>query len=101
MSVQLEFNLDNKSPEEVKEAIMQKQIDEACESMDKVRRKLFAELGQLKKEWAQLKQENEELKKDMGVLKNQKIEWTYGQNGLLFGIKDYHRDSIIQIESQS
>jgi archaellum component FlaC len=96
MPIQLEFNIDNKTPEEVRLSMMQKQIDESIETLGKVRRRLFAELGEMKKVCATLQKENQDLKEKLHNLTQDKIEWTYGQNHMLFDIK-----SPIRIESQS
>ena len=80
---QLEFNIDNETPENVRFSHMQKQIDAIAESAGKVRRKLFAELALLKKDCASLKDENSELKKEIRLLKNEKTEWLFCQDGLL------------------
>lgn len=89
--VQLELNIENKTSEEMQLAIMQKQIDQMCESMGKVRRKLFSELGEMKKVCSELQKENEELKSVLKELKNEKTktEWIYGQNGCLFDVREY------------
>ena len=87
--VQLEFNIENRSPEEVQLSILQKQIDQMCESMGKVRRKLFSEMSEIKKMYAELHQENQELKTMLKELKNERTEWTYGQNGSLFDVREY------------
>ncbi|MFI5420119.1 MAG: hypothetical protein ACHQ1H_04050 [Nitrososphaerales archaeon] len=62
MEIQLEFNFDNKTPDELRLSLMQAQIDQMGDSMGKVRRKMFAELGEMKKVCAVLQQENDELK---------------------------------------
>ena len=49
VDVQLEFNIENKSADELRAEIMQKQIDALSDSLTKVRKKLFAEVGALKK----------------------------------------------------
>lgn len=86
--MQLEFNLENKSESDVKLDQMQKQIDTAVESMGKVRRKLFSEMGELKKIMAELKVENETLKTQVRELKNEKIEWQYQKTDCLFDVRE-------------
>ena len=98
--VQLELNLEECSPEEMKLYLMQKQIDEACLSMDKVRKKLFAELGVAKKMISSLQASNELLKDSNAqlwdLLKAQSHEkqepetqWSYGKNDCLFDVLEY------------
>lgn len=61
-ALQYEFNLENLSESELQMKSMQSQIDEACESMGKVRRRLFAQMADLKKDMFEIKQENESLR---------------------------------------
>ncbi len=89
MEVQLEFNFENKTPEEMTVYMMQKQVDKACISMEKVRKKLFAELGEVKKLCAIMKQDNEDLRSKLKEFTNVKTEWTYGQNGCLFDVRKH------------
>ena len=91
MEVQLEFNFDNKTPEEMTLYMMQKQIDKLCGSMDKVRKKLFAEQGEMKKLCVSLQKENEELKSTVKELKYGKTEWVYGQDGCLFDVSKHQK----------
>ncbi len=60
--MQLEFNLDNLTDEDHRLSMMQRQIDEAVTSMDKVRRRLFSEITEVKRICADLQAENAELK---------------------------------------
>ena len=87
-AIQLELNIENKTPEEIRLSLMQKQIDQMGESMGKVRRKLFAEMGEMKKLYLEVQRENEELKSLLRSLKNEKTEWIYSQNGFLFDVVD-------------
>ena len=87
MTLQLELNIDNLSPNDFALQQMQRQIDDACESMAKVRRKMFAELGQLKKQMAILQKENAELSALIDSLGDKKIEWDYHRDDCLFDIK--------------
>jgi predicted nucleic acid-binding Zn-ribbon protein len=87
-TIQLELNIDDASDNDIELAVIQKQIDSMKESMGKVRRKLFAEVGSLKKTLTELANENESLKHSLLQLQDKKTEWTYGQNGLLFDIKE-------------
>lgn len=88
-AVQLEFNFDDKNPEEMQLHLMQKQIDEFCQSMDKVRRKLFSELGEMKKVCASLQKENEDLKATLKEIKHGKTQETDGQADSLFDVREY------------
>lgn len=87
--MQLEFNFDNKTPEELKLEEMQKQIDELNESMGKVRRKLFAEMGEIKKLYMEMKNENELLKSILKENENEKekTQWSYAQENYLFCVR--------------
>jgi len=87
-AIQLEFNLENRSPEEMQMYTMQKQVDQMCESMGKVRKKLFAELGEIKKICYNLKKENDDLKSILKDLKNERTDWIYGQNGCLVDVSE-------------
>lgn len=88
MTIQLQFNLDNETPENIKLDAMQKQIDVMSESVGKVRKKMFAELGEVKKIMHILKTENETLKQEVRLLKGEKIEWLYPESEYLFAIKE-------------
>lgn len=88
MTIQLEFNLENETTENIKLASMQKQIDIMSESVGKVRKKMFAELGEVKKLLHTLKTENETLKKEIRELKGEKIEWLYPESDYLFAVKE-------------
>lgn len=86
-AIQLEFNINNESPEAQKLTFMQKQINELLESNGKVRRKLFAEVGDMKKQFSALKTENEELRNQLKGLKDEKTEWIYAQGDCLFDVQ--------------
>jgi cell division protein FtsB len=86
--MQLELNFDNKSEPELRLANMQQQIDDAVESMGKVRRKLFSQIDLLKKEMDTIKAENEILKSQIRSFKNEKIEWKYQNQDFLFEMID-------------
>ena len=86
-AIQLEFNLDCENKEDLKFSQMQKQINEMNDSMGKVRRKIFNEVGELKKLVYELKRENEELKVEVKRLRNEKTEWLYAQGDYLFDVR--------------
>jgi hypothetical protein len=89
VDVQLEFNIENKSADELRAEIMQKQIDALSDSLTKVRKKLFAEVGALKKILGDVLIENEHLKDVLGKQKHDKIEWLYKtENGCLFDVRE-------------
>jgi len=81
--VQLEFNFDNVDPRDLHLAQMQRQLDAACESMGKVRRKMFSELGEFKHVVESLVRENAQLKHQIMKLSGQKTEWRYWTNEFL------------------
>lgn len=85
-AIQLEFNLINESESDIKLSCMQKQIDEMKESMGKVRRKLFSQMGEIQKLCLSLKTENEDLRSQLKELKNEKAQWIYNEKDSLFAI---------------
>ena len=82
--IQLEFELESKSWQDVQFSFMQQQLDMMNESMGKVRRRIFSELGEMKKLYDELQKENAELKLIIYSLKNEKKEWLYNKEGFLF-----------------
>lgn len=93
-SVQLEFNIENKSSEEMQLLLMQKQIDQMSDSMGKVRRKLFSEMSEMKRLFSDLQRENQELKTMLKEIKNEKTQWIYGQEGCLFDVREYQETAV-------
>ena len=89
MEIQLEFNVENKSREELAADLVLKQFAELHNSMGKVRRKLFAELGEMKKHFAIIQMENEELKSMLKEFTHGKTQWTYAQNDCLFDVSKH------------
>jgi regulator of replication initiation timing len=87
-NIQLEFNINNVSDNEMKLSIMQKQIDQMSESTGKVRRKLFSEIGEMKKLYNELKMENQELKMKLREINNEKTEWVYATGDYLFDVRE-------------
>lgn len=85
-AIQLEFNIDDKSPEELRFCNMEKHLGAMDESMGKVRRRLFAEMGELKKLCASIQQENTELKTLLDQLLERKNNWIYAEGELLFDL---------------
>ena len=88
METQLELNIEAKTSDEMQLHLMQKQIAEMNESMGKVRRKLFFELGAMKKEFADLAQENNKLRLQLNQMRNSGDDWVYQQDECLFKIKE-------------
>lgn len=88
MEMQLELNIEDKTPSEMQLHLMQKQIAEMNESMGKVRRRLFFELGSMKKDFADLAAENNKLRLQLNQMRNSPDEWIYGQEEYLFKIKE-------------
>jgi septation ring formation regulator EzrA len=87
-AVQLKFNINNESNEDFRFSSMQKQIDDMNESMGKIRRKLFSQMGDLKKICEVLRKENEKLKNVIKEMKNEKFEWTYEKDYCLFDVQE-------------
>ena len=83
-NIQLELNFQDKSFEEMTLISMQNQMDAMQESMHKVRKKLFGELGEVKKLYASLFAENETLKIKINSLSNENTEWFYKTEDALF-----------------
>lgn len=97
---QLEFNFENLHPKDLHLAQMQKQIDAACESMGKVRRKMFKELSVFKGQIDDLQQENARLKHQVLQLSGQKLEWKYWTNDQLFEVCESNRE-LSKIEAMA
>ena len=85
-AIQLEFNIDNKTPVEMEIHYLRKQIAEMNDSMGKVRRKLFAEMTETKRICAEVQKENESLR--AMIHEKQPIEWDYNKPGYLFDVKE-------------
>ncbi len=86
--IQLELNFQDKTVEEMTLSLMQKQIDDMHESMGKVRRKMFAELGEVKKMHDRLIKEHADLKTSVSSMLNQKTEWLYQSGEFLFEVSE-------------
>ena len=83
MSEQLEFVVDELDIE-TKLSRMQHKIDAIDESMGKVRRRLFAQIGELQKLCLSIQQENQELRAILNT--SVRDEWSYCQGDNLFSI---------------
>lgn len=89
-SFQLEINFDNLNDEERRLLMMQDQIDNMSESMRKVRKKLFGDMSELKKDLSKLKIENEFLTDKLYEMdKKKKEEWVYNEGGYLFHLYEF------------
>lgn len=78
-AIQLSFDIIQPDP-------YQEQLDAMHESMGKMRRSLFAQLGELKKQYFNLKTENEDLREQLKQLTQEKTNWQYGQGNCLFDV---------------
>ena len=92
--IQLELNLYNKTEDQLTLEVMQKQLDQMCESVGKVRRKLFAEMDMVKKQFAIMQKENEDLKILVKSFKTEKTDFSYSQNGLLFNVIESPKEMV-------
>lgn len=92
-SIQLEFNLSNESDSEIRMGYIEKHLAEIQISMEKVRKRLFAEVGELKKICSSLQNENQELKKTIQGMKVEEAqtEWVYLQGDRLFDVPEYRK----------
>lgn len=91
MSIQLELNIENKTKEEQILAIIEQKFYEMDHSMGKIRRSLFAQIGELKKICSDLQFENAYLKEEVRRLSNEKTNWTYLQGDSLFDLPKSER----------
>lgn len=73
MEVQLELNLENLDKTDMRIREMEERFSALSDSMGKVRRRLFQDMGELKKLVAFLQAENSELKAAV----RQKLEYEY------------------------
>lgn len=85
--IQLELNIDNFSRDDLRLQEMQKQIDSVCESMGKVRRKLFSEMSEMKKIISELQTQNIELREKLRQMSNERVDWDYRKEDCLFDIR--------------
>lgn len=86
-AIQLEINFKNENESDYRISQMETQLNQMHESMGKVRRKIFSEVGELKKLCQSLKEENESLKIALKELLNEKNTWEYGKDNCLFKIQ--------------
>lgn len=86
---QLEFNITNETELEIRISEMEKHIDEMHQTMDKVRKKLFSQLGDLQKLCLELQSENHNLKETIRRLMNEETTWVYAKKDRLFDLREY------------
>lgn len=82
MQIQLDLIEPPQSKIEAQLSHMQSQISAMKDSMDRVRRRLFAQMSEIQKMCLLLQSENMDLKSKIDEKK--KIDWIYGENGNLF-----------------
>lgn len=82
--MQLQLDIYSKQPEFF---FLQQQVDAQAKSLDKMRKKLFAEISALKKNQLELNQENTALKNKLYEHTRKKTDWIYGQNDRLFDVQ--------------
>lgn len=86
INTQLELNIDNLSQEQIDFNALKKQVEEIALSAGKVRKKLFAEVGDLKKKNKILEEEIERLKLIIDPPK--RAEFEYITDDSLFEIRE-------------
>lgn len=85
--MQLELNLDNKSGLDLKLELMEQKLDAIKLSSDKVRRGVFARLGDMGNAYKTSLERIEELENEIGRMKYErgvKTEWLYKSGDYLF-----------------
>jgi hypothetical protein len=86
VAIQLEFDIENKCDVERKIDYMEKHIAALDNSLTSVRKRLFAEVNQLRKMCDKLNRENHDLRyKIVG----EKIEWNYESDEVLFEVVEW------------
>lgn len=86
--IQLELNLNDETSDALKVVVMEKKLFELSDIMGKVRRKLFCELGEVRKVCDQLRDENRKLRELVANMTGRKPEWVYLQDGFLCDLKE-------------
>lgn len=84
--IQLQLDIGAESLQDKKLLAMQSQIQLMNESFGKVRRKLFAEMNEIKKLYLQMKQENRELREQLRAIGHPSTQWTYSVGESLFEV---------------
>ncbi|HMG15006.1 MAG TPA: hypothetical protein VK590_06145 [Saprospiraceae bacterium] len=86
-AIQLEFKFDDNSVDDPL-LHLHKRLDDMNASNTKVRKRLFMELGILKKLCYTLKHEVECLQDIIKDIKNEKTKWAYAQGDYLFNVQE-------------
>ena len=89
MEVPVETNIETKIQEDNPLSLMQKQFEELTESMTKVRKKLFGELGEMKKTFVVIQKENEDLKSMLEEFRHVQIHRTDRQECGFFDVSKH------------
>ena len=84
--IQLEFDLNNDAGKNPELISLRQEMEAMKESVGKVRRKMFAELGEMKKSYFAVYVELEKAKDDLRKLKNERTDWIYKEGEYLFQI---------------
>ena len=88
--IQLEFDLNNDAGKDPELISLRQEMEAMKESVGKVRRKMFAELGEMKKTYFAVYMELEKAKDDLRKLKNEKTDWIYMEGEHLFQVNHSH-----------
>ena len=88
--IQLEFDLNNDAGKNPELLSLRQEMEAMKNSVGKVRRKMFAELGEMKKTYFALYVEAEKMKDDLRKLKQEKTDWIYKEGEYLFQINHNH-----------
>ena len=84
-AIQLDFNFidDNHDIR-----MLQKQLDAISDSVTRTRKRLFAEIGELRKAYAKIALENAELKNKLNAICGEAIIWDYICDDQLFKLRE-------------
>lgn len=86
--MQLEFEIIDKNPVELKLEFVEKRISDIGNKCDNVRRGMFARHNELAKLYMQQQSEIERLKQIIEGLGYANREWEYGQQDSLFNLRE-------------
>ena len=85
---QLEFSISNETELELRLKEMEKHLEEMHQTVDKVRKRLFSEIGNLKYLLEEMRLENFSLKETIRRMTDEKTPWVYKQKDNLFDLGD-------------